>query len=541
MSTPATRHRSKNNTAKASLLATLAGRFRIGRAAFRATLGAEAALPLAGGGDYDSRPESGEFSRPRFSSSAMRHYRCQLALWLMLCVLIGILSRVERAAAQRSADQTPERAFAAAAEHYRQQHWSEACAAFEQFLAAEPNHTRANSARFLYGESLVQLSRWQGARGQFSELLKRDAEGRHAKQAQFRVGEAAYMLGDDRAARPALQTFLDRFPNDPLNAYVLVYLGSVELQLKNARAAEKNFLQALEQFKDGPLAGECQLGLAQAQQQLGQWEAAQKSLSPVAASESPLAEMALFQLGATENELEHFDAAVAAFEQLGKRFPESSLIAKSRVGYGYALYKLGRTGEAQRVLTPLLSESTSDSEGGYWLALAQKAEQQWASAVETLRRVQVADDHSLAPAVAFHLADALARDGQPAAASTEFDKALTRFPRSAWADDCLLGKLRIALEQKDHETSARLADELSKKYPDSPHRQQARLAKGQSLVALNQPAEAIKSLEPLTALPPESREPRTLCASTCHAGRVPCPVKGVRRSRTNPGHAARIG
>jgi TolA-binding protein len=82
-------------------------------------------------------------------------------------------------------------AFDAAAEHYRNARWQQACDAFARLLESDPQFARRSDAHFFYGEALVQLDRWQDARPHFARVLEIDNAGQRAQQSLFRVGEAA--------------------------------------------------------------------------------------------------------------------------------------------------------------------------------------------------------------------------------------------------------------------------------------------------------------------------------------------------------------
>ncbi|MEX0979227.1 MAG: tetratricopeptide repeat protein, partial [Pirellulales bacterium] len=418
----------------------------------------------------------------------MRLVYLRLTLALFLSVLGGSRSALADGAGDR---------FAAAADHYRLKRWQQACDEFAGLLAADPAGPRATEARFFYGESLVQLGRWNDARSQFAAVLKADAAGPHFRQALFRSAEAAYMIGDDRAALGDLKAFWQRYPDDPLNAYVLPYLGSLELQLGHVNEAQKLFAQALDRFKDGPLAAESRFGLAQTLERSDKLEPALEQYRAVIEAGGSLAEQALLQLATAENGLGHYQAALAALDQFSARFPDSSLADRGRLGRGYSLHKLERHREAQDVLQPIAGKPDVGDEASYWLALVQKAQNNYPAASEILRGIRVDGKHPLAAAIVFHLADAELHAGQLASAQEAFDRVLTDFADSPWADDAQFGKLHVALERKEHAESIRLADALTARFPSSPLVLQAALAKGQSLAALDKPADAVAALEPL--------------------------------------------
>ncbi len=386
--------------------------------------------------------------------------------------------------------------FALAAEHYSHKRWQEACEAFQQLLEAHPDHARADQARFFYGEALAQLNRLDLARAQFGELLKRNPNHRYARQALFRSGEVAYLALDARGAKRDLEAFSERFPDDALNGYVLPYRGSLELHAGNTAAAQRLFSAALERFADGPLADECRLGLARAQEQSGHREQACRDYRAIVDRAGPLADEASVRLATLENSLGQHEAALATLDQLTAKSPSGLLADSARLGRGYALYKLGRHEEAEAVLAELLEQSSVRVEAHYWLGLAQKARRRWSAAAKTLSAgAKIDDGHRLQPALEFHAADAQLEDGQLLAARDGFDRAIARRPQGAWADDCLLGQLRIAAAQNEHAECVRLADELASRFPDSPLRPTAELAKGRALFTMGQYGEAIGPLQ----------------------------------------------
>ncbi|REK18702.1 MAG: hypothetical protein DWQ37_03980 [Planctomycetota bacterium] len=427
-----------------------------------------------------------------------------MALALRTFALVLALGTLHRAQAVR-AD-----AFTSAAEHYREKRWDRACEEFARLLREQPDHARRDDVQFFYGEALAQLGRWREARQQFTALLERRPAERHARQALFRAGEAAYMLGDDSAAARELSAFRAKYPSDSLDAYVLPYLGSLQLHGGETANAETSFAESLERFPDGPLAAESRLGLAQARHQSGRLEEAAASYRQVIASTGPLAEQASLQLAAVENARGNYQAALDALDQFAARFPTSALAARERLGRGYALYGLERYEDARAVLDDVVGDPALGVEAAYWRALSRKDQQQWDAAAEELTRLAIDKDHRLAPAVAFHRADALRLAGKFDDAGRMFDEAAAQFADSAWADDCFLGRVRVAVAQDDQTGALASADRLIANYVDSPLLASAKLAKGQALLALDRADEAVAVLKPLVDQASSAADDQTL-------------------------------
>jgi TolA-binding protein len=427
-------------------------------------------------------------------------------------VLALLLARTSEAFAAES-----DTAFAAAAEHYRAGEWQQAADGFIALLKQDAAFPRALDAQFFHGEALVQLGRWQEALPEFVRVLEQAPDGVNARQSLFRAGEAAYMVADDAAAQKYLAAFRQRFGDDPLNAFALTYLGNLELQDKHIDAAEKLFSDVLKQFPDGPMALESQFGLAQSWQQDGKLKQASDMYRRVIEQGGELLEPALVQLGSTENSLGNYDQALSTLQEFTAKFPDSQLADKSQLGQGYALHKLGRNADAQAILASLASKPEMQVDASYLLGLSQAAEQQWQAAAETLKNIPLDDAHALAPAISYHAADALLHAGKTEEAAKEFDRVLNKYADSSWADDSLLGKTQLAIQQKDAGACLQLADDLLAKFPDSPLAAQAKLAKGQALAALNKPAEAAEALQSLvdsaTDSDPAAAELRTRAQS----------------------------
>jgi TolA-binding protein len=398
--------------------------------------------------------------------------------------------------------------FAAAAAHYRQQHWQQACDAWDRLLAAHPDHRRANQARFFYGEALSQLERWPQAQAQFAELIRRDPDHRYARQALFRSGETAYLGGELKTAERELAAFRARYPQDELNGYALPYLASLALRAEHAVAAELLFIAALEQFPAGPLVDDCHLGLGRALEPEGRLVPAQVEYKIVADANSPLADQALLRSGTIDNMRGEHGAALATLERLVRTFPNSPCLADAQLGRGYALVKLGRWADAEAVLQTVLDKPGSAVEAHYWLGLSQRSRGDWHAAATTLLAGgRLEEAHRLTPAIGFHAADSLARDKQYAEATEAYDRVLARWPDNGWADDCQLGKLRIAAEQQAYERCVQLADEMAARYADSPLLPQAELAKGQALSVLGKYAAAIEPLTRVLQKPRSAESP----------------------------------
>jgi cellulose synthase operon protein C len=390
--------------------------------------------------------------------------------------------------------------YAVAAGHYARGRWQFAAEEFQKFLAAHPQHPKATSCAFFLPECLVQLGKFDESRTLFRDFLTKNPEHRYARQAMYRVGETSFLLGDLAAAKTELEAFQAKFPDDALNAHVLPYLGDLALTAGELDRAKTLFSNGLTRFPEGRMQDDCRFGLARASERLGQIEEASRLYLALAAkAASPLADDAQFELGSLEYEQGDFDAALKTFEAFESTFKDSPYKSRARLGRGWALFQLKQFDKAHKFFQVLAKQPEVALEAGYWLGLTEKAQEKWIDAAATLRGIEVDPFHPLAPAIAFHTADALLRAGDAAAAAPMFDQVVTQWPASEWADDALLGRAQAALALSDQATVDSATAQLQEQHANSPLLADAQRAKASSLLARKLYPDAIAILEPLVA------------------------------------------
>jgi TolA-binding protein len=178
---------------------------------------------------------------------------------------------------------------------------------------------------------------------------------------------------------------------------------------------------------------------------------------------------------------------------------------------------LGEFEKAAKFFEALEKVPETATEAGYWLGLTHKARREWAAAAEKLGGLQVATDHALAPAIAYHAADARLRSGDAAGAALAFDAQMAQWPASEWIDDAMLGRVQAALAVADHAAVDQWAARFEEQQASSPLLTDLRRDRANSLVARKQFAEAIALIEPIVASDRATFADRYLLA-VAHAG-----------------------
>ena len=149
-----------------------------------------------------------------------------------------------------------------------------------------------------------------------------------------------------------------------------------------------------------------------------------------------------------------------------KSFPRAALADRAALGRGYALYKLGRSTEADGVLNGLLKHPQLGVDAHYWLGMSQFSREAWQEAAATfVAGAAIDSQHRWNETLSYQAACALLNDGQFGQAAAQFDRVLERWPKTAWAEACWLGKLQAAAAQNDHAAVVRMAGELAAKFP----------------------------------------------------------------------------
>ncbi|NQT16254.1 MAG: tetratricopeptide repeat protein [Planctomycetes bacterium] len=388
--------------------------------------------------------------------------------------------------------------YAVASGHYAQKRWQFAVEEFQTFLQEHPAHASATQAAFFLAEALVQLGRHDEAAVHFRNYLDRDPKGRFAAPATFRVGETAHLAGRFDVAGKELERFLATFPDHKLNAHVLPLLGEMALARREAGNAETYFRRGLSQFPQGETQDRCRFGLARALEKQKKIEEAERLFLAVAAKPaSPLTDDAQFSLAALLYASGRLEEALEAFAVFESELTESPRRSTARLGYGWALVKLGRLAEAQSVFQSVVSDAQVAADARYWLGLTQKSRKDWQAAAKTLlEAAEDFPDHQLAAALRFHAGDALVWAGDLAAAQKQFERVIET-GSSQWIDEAMRGKVQVALRLKDHATIDRQAAQFVARFPESPLGPDVRRMLAQSLVQRKEHQRAIELLEPV--------------------------------------------
>ncbi len=289
-----------------------------------------------------------------------------------------------------SASDDAERAYAAAAEHFQQARWKQAAEAFEHFLGEAPEHAWAEQARFYRAESLLRDGRPAEAAAAFATFLQAEPSTALRGAALFRAGEACYLADRRDEARRRLEQALADDPAAPTTARAWFYLGDLAAVEEDFAAAATALGVVTAAFPDDPLYAKAVLGRARAELRLRNLAAAAAAARPLtfgppfesdidssieAALLAAEAEVSskrddeaaavlrrpaaawpddlrivevLSALGKLESGRGRHEAALDAFEQIERRFPQHPRCYAALYDAAWELQELRRPADAER-------------------------------------------------------------------------------------------------------------------------------------------------------------------------------------------------
>ncbi len=292
--------------------------------------------------------------------------------------------------------------------------------------------------------------------------------------AVYRVGETAYMLGDLPAARKAFETFTSAYPDHKHADTAWPYLGDVCLRTGDLPAARKAYEHSLNAHPEGRLADRARFGLGRSLLLLGESDKALETFTKLAeAGGKDWADRAWFQIGQAQATANRYEEAVTAFGKVETVAPQSPLIPEARLSRAEALLKLGRRDEALPTLKALAADGPRNlaAQAAFVLGSSELETGDPAVAFETLDGASKKFAQTpLAAALTFRSAEAAVKLNKLDDARARFLRAAEADPNDPWADDALARAARLALDQGDSVTAAKLAATFLERFPKSPLR-----------------------------------------------------------------------
>jgi|GEM_PF-3651847 len=359
---------------------------------------------------------------------------------------------------------TLERRYQAAADHYAAGRWESAAIALQKVAEnASRENRRAVDAMFFLGESLLRLKQPERAYQWFAKSLEAEPNHAHATAARFRLGESAYLMGDFERAGPALRAYVAGSSDGAFVAHACVYLGELSLAQQSFVDAQDWFQRAVPLMTDRRLLADCRIGMGRAYEGASAFEPASELFQQeLEITDSPHRGEALYRLARIAYQRRDFPRAAQLFQRK----------AASEFDDRYRW------------------------ESAYWHAMSEAGQSHWERAGQLFQvAAAVEDAHRLAPAIHWGLAVSLWNQGRADEAAAEYERIGDEWPHSAWGDDSLFERVRMAAEASQHALTESLAARFHFEYGGSSLRSSVAQFQARSLLAQGKFAAALAALD----------------------------------------------
>lgn len=480
----------------------------------------------------DRRPECLPREREKGPMGRVAISHCRRRLSHFGGPLIGAMILLWISIAASGFQLPPEAHWQVAWTHFNEKRWHLAAEEFRLFLQDWPQHPKSAEARFYLAECLLQQGAFPEARDLYRQLLDQQGAGTSNPQITettprlpgslvrylfFRVAETTFLAKrEDPAAWDEaakwFEHFLSHWQDDPLAARAWNYLGQIRLQQGNVEEAAELLRRSLNRGPEDALADAARFRLAECLEKLNEVEEARRIYFALTHKNvSPLGLFAGFRLARILWSRGELLEAAETYEHLLRTWPAHPLTDRCRLALGHAYVSLGQSEKAIPVLLPLTAHPTFAWEAGYWLAVAQLACGDAATALKTLENLpEMAPEEPRHQWVELRKAEALLKLRQPAKARQVLEDLAAWIPAKPARSLSLDNQIPDVDEFDDHFCRLHVASylatgqvykaaQLARRYlaegrPSSP---ETKLVLGQALLETGQWADATEILNEL--------------------------------------------
>jgi TolA-binding protein len=401
------------------------------------------------------------------------------------------------------------------------------------FLAAFPNHPKAETARYRLAGALFESGNWSEAAPEY-ERLSASRAFEFLPEVHFRLGqcrqraedfvraaqsfEAARESGKDYLRRPATYFLAEchfaradwpraealyaelcaaenTAPDAEYRREAALAWAWCALRQSHWDAAAERAEAYLSEQRSGATRGEAAFLAGEAHLSAGRPERALVSYALV--EEGPQLESALRGTGFALASLGRQAEAARAFEQLLERFPEGRHAAEAALQRGVAWLQAGESARAAAALED--PRAGTGDEASLWLARAQLAAGNPPAALAAAERgLSAGPEGERAQRLRALRGDALKAMGRS-------DEALASYT-AAGSEYALHAASVAALNAGQHGPAIEAARALLERFPSSTRRNAVRLILGEALLAAGEHAQAARELESLASVEQEFPE-----------------------------------
>lgn len=404
----------------------------------------------------------GVFHRPSFAAVVWKYLRNLRPGHLAL--VCGMLFLAVPVHADQAADD-----FNVAVGAYRSGRWELAAETFGEFLKEYPEHPRRSLARLYLGLSLSSMERYGDARLQFKEYLDLEPQSSQAADARYRLGECSYYLKEYETASVQLQKYLELHAGHSLHDWGKLFLADSLQELGRSSEAEVLLRELLAGAPDAVVLREAQFGMGRVLEHQKKPDEALEFYRLVADdTKSAMAPRAQARIGTVFFNQQRYEEASAAYDQVVKRFPATSISVSARYNSGLALYRAKKYEAAVLTFNELPRDSANISQALLMKAVSLRELTRFDEAREAFSAAgESAGDKPIAIEILLQLAQLERTQQQLNEAVRIYETIAERWPREAQAADCLFNACELRVDLKEIEQAELIWRKLVAEYPAS--------------------------------------------------------------------------
>ncbi len=423
------------------------------------------------------------------------------------CVLaIGVLA----ISALARADSPEERQFDFANGLFRKGYFDLAAEQYRQYLQEYPSGQFQQDAWLRLAESEFSQNRYPESLDAYEQYLQRtDPQNPAYKRALARKGELLYRLKRYDEALAVLNPLTYEDTEADIRASCLYFAAKVASDQNDPNRAQSLLKQLIESCSGSPLVPFARYQLASVLASTGQLEQAAIEFAEAAnyAQDDSLRIECRFRAAETYDKVGWFDAAVTAYEDLLKQYPDTTYTPQALRGYAWALFHARRYDDALAATDRFLqayAESPQRFDIAYLRGnclqlkgLLQEAMKEY----EALRKD--AANTEFGARAHYRMAWVLFQMGNQEEANREVDTFLSKYTDSPIRGDVLFLRGALLLAKGNFQDAYEEFHLVAENYPTSEFAPDALFKAGECLAQLGRIEEAGKAFERFVQLYPE--------------------------------------
>ena len=306
----------------------------------------------------------------------------------------------------------------------------------------------------------------------------RDAKDRAVRQvARFKEAKIYYQQKDYEKAKELFERFIYDFPESEYLSSAYFYLGKTHYFLGDYDTAITYFDKVALMYKDSDLGGYALQAKAWCLLRKGDLESAEKALEEAKRRLKTLTDSFEFARGYLLYKRGKYKEALAQFESLLVKYPNSSWLKEANFWIAECLFNLGNYQDAleyyQKVIGSYSLSSDPDAKemllsAYYGLAWSYLKLGKYDLAINAFKTIaEVAEDELEKISALVKVGETYLSKGDPAKAITVFNEIMAKYPDNYYSDYILLQMGVAYTKMEKYDSAVLYFQELLKDYPNS--------------------------------------------------------------------------